>query len=233
MVDSSPSPRSRHAGLPVELSPLPSLPTAAERVAELIRERIFRGEFAPGSALPEASLASALRVSRTTVRDAYRMLTHEHLLVHEPRRGVTVRALTTADVRDIYALRRLLELPVIDHLERGGRFDPGPLQASVTAGKTAAHEGRFRDVGTENLTFHAHLVAVMGSPRTDQFFRRLMTELRLGFLAVGSDDFHVPYVKRNGEILELLIKGRYAQARAELASYLRDAERQVLAAVQS
>ncbi len=75
------------AGLP-SLNPLP---TAAERAAEVIRDNIFQGRFQPGTALPEASLAKALQISRNTVREAFRTLMGEHLLTYETHKGVAVR----------------------------------------------------------------------------------------------------------------------------------------------
>src|SRR5688572_22178768 len=85
------------------LPALAPLPTAAERAAEVIREHIFNGEFAPGTPLPETTVAEALHVSRNTVRDAFRMLMHEHLLDYEVNRGVSVRTLDADDLADIYA----------------------------------------------------------------------------------------------------------------------------------
>ena len=72
-----------------DMSDLPSLlplPTAAERAADVIRENVFEGRFAPGTALPEAALSAALQISRNTVREAFRTLTAEHLLTHEPHK---------------------------------------------------------------------------------------------------------------------------------------------------
>ena len=80
---------------------LEPLPTATERAADLIRDNIFEGRFAPGTPLPEAALSSALHVSRNTVREAFRILIGEHLLTHEARKGVVVRKLSADDVRDI------------------------------------------------------------------------------------------------------------------------------------
>src|SRR5919198_3721561 len=100
-----PSPHGSLSDLPA----LQPLPTAAERAADVIRENIFEGRFAPGTALPEAALSKALQVSRNTIREAFRTLTGEHLLAYEAHRGVTVRWLTVDDITDIYRLRRMFE----------------------------------------------------------------------------------------------------------------------------
>jgi DNA-binding GntR family transcriptional regulator len=222
----------RPRGLP-GLPALEPLPTAAERAASVIREYIFEGKFLPGTPLPEASLAQALQVSRNTVREAFRTLMNEHLLAYEVHKGVTVRWLTATDVRDIYALRRLLELSAIDLISEGrAALDADALAAAVNTGEAAAAESRWRDVGTANLRFHAVLVASHGSARMDEFFLRLMTELRLGFLAVsGPESFHGSFLSRNQELRDELIQGRHAEARSALTGYLADAEGPVLAAV--
>jgi DNA-binding GntR family transcriptional regulator len=212
--------------------PLPSLepvPTAAERAAGLIREYIFEGKFQPGLALPEASLAASLHVSRNTVREAYRALMNERLLAYSPHKGVTVRWLTSSDIRDIYALRRVLEFAAVDGLSAS--FDQGPLAAAVADAQVAADKKRWHEVGTANLRFHAALVATLGSVRTDEFFAGLMTELRLGFLAVADPPrFHGGFLKRNQALLELLSHARFAEARTLLEQYLADAEIPVIEA---
>jgi DNA-binding GntR family transcriptional regulator len=217
----------------LDLPALTPLPTAAERAAEVIREHIFNGEFAPETPLPETTVAQALHVSRNTVRDAFRMLINEHLLAYEVNRGVSVRSLGADDLADIYALRKMFELPALDRMAQAGEApDLAALRDTVAAAERAKDQGDWTELGTRNLVFHAQIVAVFRSPRIDQFFRRLMTEMRLGFLAIAdARALHEPYHVRHRELLALLEAGDFATARAELASYLDDAERQITAAV--
>jgi GntR family transcriptional repressor for pyruvate dehydrogenase complex len=63
--------RTRH---PVQLTPM-QVPKASDVLADDLRERILRGEFPEGTALPpERELVSQTRMSRTTVREALRIL---------------------------------------------------------------------------------------------------------------------------------------------------------------
>lgn len=221
---------------PGDMSGLPSLqplPTAAERAADVIRQNIFEGRFAPGTALPEASLSAALQVSRNTVREAFRTLTAEHLLAHEPHKGVVVRELTAGDVRDIYQLRHMFELSAFDlAIETGQCFDLPQIAATVSDAELLASDQRWREVGTANLRFHEVIVGIHRSDRITEVFRRLMTELRLGFLAVADPAaFHGGFLTRNRVLLRLMTEGRLTQARADLAGYLDDAQAQVVKAV--
>ncbi|CAM5461384.1 GntR family transcriptional regulator OS=Streptomyces tendae OX=1932 GN=GUR47_32515 PE=4 SV=1 [Streptomyces tendae] len=87
--------------------------STAERVSDILRSRIADGYFPPGTRLSEDSIGGALGVSRNTLRESFRLLTHERLLVHELNRGVFVRVLTVEDVEDIYRTRPLVECAVV------------------------------------------------------------------------------------------------------------------------
>jgi DNA-binding GntR family transcriptional regulator len=219
--------------LVVDLPSVLPVPTVAERAAAVIRDGIFEGRFHPGTPLPESALAKALGVSRNTVREAFRTLMGEQLLTYEPHRGVAVRSLHAEDVQDIYRLRRMHELAAIDLLREGATtVDESRLRASVEAGRAAGFRADWGLVGTANLQFHADIVALHGSSRLDDFFRRLMTEMRLGFLALpDAEAFHAPYVERNSQLCDDLIAGRFTEAQTALWTYLDDAMTEVVAAV--
>jgi len=77
------------------------------------------------------------------------------------------------------------------------------------------------------------IVGIHRSARITEVFRRLMTELRLGFLAVTDPAaFHGAFLTRNREIHRRMTEGRLDDARAELAAYLDDAEDLVIKAIQ-
>ena len=65
--------------------------STAERVARILRERITDGTLHPGSRLPEDALGTALGISRNTLREAFRLLIHERLVVAELNRGAESR----------------------------------------------------------------------------------------------------------------------------------------------
>ncbi|MFF6900776.1 GntR family transcriptional regulator [Streptomyces hydrogenans] len=204
--------------------------STAERVADILRTRIAEGFFPPGTRLSEESIGGALGVSRNTLREAFRLLTHERLLVHELNRGVFVRVLAVDDVEDIYRTRRLVECAVVRGLG-DPPFPLGGLAAAVAEGEAAARAGDWRAVSTANIHFHRELVALAGSARTDELMRSVLAELRLAFHVVDDPrTLHEPYLVRNKEILEALRAGERAAAEGLLARYLDDSIRRVAAA---
>ncbi|MGK2317727.1 FadR/GntR family transcriptional regulator [Gordonia rhizosphera] len=79
MAESSTS--SAVARHPVKLQPM-QVPKASDVLANDLRERILRGEFPSGTALPpERELVTQTRMSRTTVREALRILEVQGLVV--------------------------------------------------------------------------------------------------------------------------------------------------------
>lgn len=83
--------------------------TLPEAAAERLRTLIIEGELAPGTKLNERELSERLGVSRTPLREAFRMLAADGLLVQLPNRGVQVARLSPDDVRDAFEVMAALE----------------------------------------------------------------------------------------------------------------------------
>ncbi|WP_267245389.1 GntR family transcriptional regulator [Streptomyces sp. PR69] len=210
--------------------PLLGRTSTAERVADILRTRIAEGYFPPGERLSEDAIGKALGVSRNTLREAFRLLTHERLLVHELNRGVFVRMLAVQDVEDIYRTRRLVECAVVQ-----GLGDPpytlDELDAAVADGERSARERDWKGVSTANIHFHRELVALAGSARTDELMRGVLAELRLAFHVVDDPRrLHQPFLVRNRAILEALRAGEPTAAERLLIEYLDDSRRQLVEA---
>ncbi|UUZ58557.1 GntR family transcriptional regulator [Nocardioides sp. B-3] len=138
----------------------------------MLRTHITEGLLLPGTRLSEEEIGAALGVSRNTLREAFRLLTHERLLVHEFNRGVFVRQLAVDDVRDLYTFRRIVECGAIaqarQRRDRGGAA-PGSarmvaVRQAVEEGDAAARDGRWAEVGTANMRFHQGCCRSRGEP---------------------------------------------------------------------
>ncbi len=167
--------------------------STADRVTELLRTHIMEGLFPPGTRLSEEAIGQALGVSRNTLREAFRLLCHERLAVHEMNRGIFVPVLTSEDVADIYKLRRLIEGGAARQSATAPMTARLAVRATVEAGEEAAADGRWYEVRTADLRFHQAVAALAGSPRTDELMRRALAELRLIFHAMADPhQFHAP-----------------------------------------
>ena len=83
--------------------------SGAHLVYAELRRRILDLELRPGQRLYEPELSSMLQVSRTPLREALRLLLAEDLIDQLPTGGMVVRALSAADIRELYGVRAVLE----------------------------------------------------------------------------------------------------------------------------
>lgn len=83
--------------------------TMAETVAQRLRELIINGQLPPGTPLRLDPLAKQLGVSIMPVREAFRLLETERLVVVTPRRRAVVAELSIDDIEETYAVRVALE----------------------------------------------------------------------------------------------------------------------------
>ena len=95
--------------------------TAAQHVVEGLRRALIAGELVPGDRVLQEEIAASLGVSLAPVREALAVLEQEGQVTYLPRRGYFVAELDLGEMREIYALRALLEeraarraLPLLD-----------------------------------------------------------------------------------------------------------------------
>ena len=205
--------------------------SASLDLAARITGMIEAGELPPGTQLSEVALAEELGVSRNTLREAFRLLSHERLLEHVFNRGVFVRSPTPEDLHELYRFRRVLECAAVRHASAAS-VDLSGMRAAVDEGLRASRVSDWSGVGTANIHFHQALGALTRSARMDETMSHLLAELRLVFHTMADTHaFHQPYLPKNQHLLGLLEEGSFAEAEAYLMDYLDIAERQLLEAM--
>src|SRR5690606_18889921 len=83
-------------------------PTSIE-IADWVRDRIRKGQFAPEQRLVEVDIIRKTGGSRLKVREAFQRLAAEGLVEIEPFKGASVRSTSLEEVRQIYRARAALE----------------------------------------------------------------------------------------------------------------------------
>lgn len=89
--------------------PLATLPLP-EAVYRRLRAAILNGVYKPGQMLRQEELARSLGVSRAPLREALPRLEAEGIVVQLPRRGYAVVSLVADEIREIFDLRKLIEV---------------------------------------------------------------------------------------------------------------------------
>lgn len=75
----------------------------------------MRGQLVPGQHVVEKDIVEAMGLSRGPVRDAFRILENQGLVVRYPHRGTFVAGMAVQDAEEIYSLRGALEILAADY----------------------------------------------------------------------------------------------------------------------
>jgi phosphonate utilization transcriptional regulator len=149
-------------------------------VQQEIERAILVGEYAPGSKLIEATLATRMGVSRGPVREAFRMLDEAGLVRTEKNRGVFVRDIPMDEAVEIFDLRAAMDELVGRQL--AARITPAQIKeikGLVDAMEKAVKAEDARQYHLLNLQFHDRLVEMAGNRKLTEIYRKLIKELSL------------------------------------------------------
>ena len=208
----------------MERSPIHRV-SVADQVAGNLRQRILEGELRPGTPLPEIPMATSFGVSRNTMREAVRILALEGLLKRNIHRGVTVAQLSLKDVQEIYALRRMLEIPAVLAAK-----DPAPevldeMRAAVDAYENAVRSRDWARAVTCDLQFHSLLIRFHKNKRLESFYQKVIGEVRMGMVLVDSrHDDPGGLIPVHRKLYQLLVAGKRKECAAVLEQHLDDSE---------
>jgi GntR family transcriptional regulator of gluconate operon len=202
-----------------------------DRLAEVLRERVVRGEYRPGMRLVEGALADEFDVSRGPVRDAIAILASQGL-VESKRQGVVVRGLTAADIDELYTLRMAIEALALERaIERhlGDRSAWGPAEQQCAKLQAAADSGDLRHYAEYDLSFHTEFYRLSDHIRLqhiwDQYRPIFAVILRLSN-EQDAHDLH-PSAEDHEVLLAHALRGDIAQAKAVLDNHLRGSLRRI------
>jgi len=149
-----------------------------EEVAELLRQRIFSNQLAPGSWIDELKLAEEYGISRTPLREALKVLASEGLVTMKVRRGAYVTEINAKDQRDVYHLLSLLEADAASVVAASASAEQlQDLQALHQAlVKAVADTDQFFAV---NERFHMRLLEIADNRWRDQLVADLRKVMKL------------------------------------------------------
>ena len=94
-----------------------------EGAFQYLKVHIITGHLAPGSKLNEAALASHLGISRPPLREAFRRLENERLVISTPRKGCHVAEISLENCREICQVWEMIELFAMDLLRSMAGMD--------------------------------------------------------------------------------------------------------------
>src|SRR3979411_2621942 len=116
MTETAPRNRSRSRFKPArlklsEIPPKPALQRHSlhDQLVAKLREMILNSELRPGSALPEKMLCETFGVSRTPLREAFKILASEGLIELRPHRTPVITPIDRAEIANIFDIMVVLD----------------------------------------------------------------------------------------------------------------------------
>ncbi|MFL4474604.1 GntR family transcriptional regulator [Paeniglutamicibacter sp. MACA_103] len=152
-------------------------------VADL-RQRIYEGELAQGTALTEAEVAGNYDVARPTAKAAIERLVSDSLLERGAHKTARVKILGADSVKDIYFARAFLESEVVRRLARTATVPRAAVSANADI--VARISLPATEIIEPDMAFHTALVDAMENKRTSAMYRSLLGEVRLCMTRVQS-----------------------------------------------
>lgn len=199
-----------------------------ETVTEYLREQIICGQLKPGQKLNEQQLAETLRISRPPLRETFRKLEPERLVVNHPRKGTYVTELSIGDLRDVYQVREMIECYAIDLLKinKIGNFEK--MEQAIAQCRNCSPVDANEVEGIKRCQklfsmFHDALIAATENDRLLHSYKAISSSLnRYQFIfffipGTGSGDLSLKY---HTEILDLIRSKDFTQAKKHMVEHI-------------
>ncbi len=177
-----------------------------DEIADIVRDRILKGEYEIGAKIKENQIATELRVSRTPIREAFKQLENEGLIDYIPNRGCFAKGFTKQDVDDIYAVREALERLAVERaVERITEKELEELQEQWDLMEFYAKKKDAQKVLELNSTFHDLIYASTRSRFMAQVLRSYKSYINKTRKSVFYDETYLlAILSEHREILEAI-----------------------------
>ena len=146
-----------------------------------LREDILRRKLKNGEKLTEQRICDEYNVSRTPVREAFRLLDQEGLIQMVPNRGAFVMGFEEQDIADMYDMRKEYEVLAFRWAaERMTEEDLDKIRNAYDLMEFYTHKGDTVKAAEMNVVFHDHIYEashnrqLTGILTTYQYYTKLL-----------------------------------------------------------
>ena len=152
--------------------------TLADGVAAHLREMISKGTLSPGARLNELRLARELSLSRSPIREAFRMLAVQGLVAITPRRGARVRPISLDELRDVFEMRSLFELYALGRSDRRNANEHAHMQGLLRHADALLERGDVEAWYESSQAFHDAIVDSAGNRQLKALYELIKLSMR-------------------------------------------------------
>jgi DNA-binding GntR family transcriptional regulator len=198
----------------------------AQLVADRLADAIIYNEYRPDEPLREEVLTARFQISRSPIREAFRILEQEGLVIFLPRRGVRVASLSRARIGEVYECRAVLEGVAAARAAEHGTADAvTALKRTYLRMAAAAKRKDIRGYFEHNVELQSQIRALGGNATLARVLDGLGRQtLRYRYIVyVRAPELIDRSLRQNAEILAAIEAGDGARARQLTESLITEA----------
>ncbi len=189
------------------------------RISRALAERIIAGDVEPGARLRQDHIAEEFGASHVPVREAFRLLESQGLVVSEPRRGVRVAGFSRDEVREVAEMRAALE--VLALRQAGPHLTKALLEEAEAISKAGDRASDVQAWEEANRAFHRLIITPCGMPRLLRTIDDLHSASARFLFSGWRAEWEAPTDRDHMAILAALRAGEIETATAVLARHIR------------
>jgi len=141
-----------------------------EKAYRIIKEKLMKMEFEPGSRIREDLLAEEISMSRTPVREAINRLTAEGFINNIPRRGLFFIKIDKEEIKDLLDIREALEiLTVRKCIEKSSIEEIHNLERIIDEIQHAFKARKYGHCNDLDRIFHLEIAKIAGNKKLTDF----------------------------------------------------------------
>jgi DNA-binding GntR family transcriptional regulator len=188
-------------------------------VLDNIRRRILTGEFRPGQKINESEIALNLGISRSPVREAFRVLERDGLITTLPRKGSYITDISLKDLEELFEIRKILECYALDCIKKRAKKLPEEIEYMIE--ELDRNLLKKHDPFSVISDFHYNLVELSSNSRLIELYKILAVSLKRYWLIYHSEKGQRDIsLEHHQEILNILKKGDYAGTKTLLKKHI-------------
>ncbi len=187
--------------------------SSTDLIVQALTRAIIEHRLLPGAKLGEQKLADHFKVSRTLVRQALYQLSQKRLITLEPARGAFVASPSADEARQVFAVRRMLEIEMTRAFVRAAT--PAHIDAlrEHVAREQAAVEVDDVEGRTELLgDFHVRMAELLGNAVLAQVLRDLLARCAIATLMYQSRHAAHDSAAEHAELVECFAERNVTRA---------------------
>jgi len=150
-----------------------------ELVADQLRQEIWNRDIQFGERLLEAELAERFDISRSTLREALKILEQEELVISKPRKGTFAATFSKKDLDELQEVRTLIEeASFVMALRSLDEEEFTRLKNLLDQMKEEANQGNWQALFDLDMQFHHFVVSQCGNSRMIKIYEANQVQIR-------------------------------------------------------